>query len=326
VKLVSVVLATYRPNIKFLQLQLKSIFKQDYPNIELIVCDDSCDDVVFEEVRQLVESLSEEYKIKTTIVKNEKNKGSNKTFERLTTLATGEYIAYCDQDDMWEHDKITTLVNKIEAEKAVVAYSDLAIIDEDNQVTSKSFKDVSKRLNHIQGDKAYDYFIRRNSITGCTMLIKTEIAKESLPFPDFNIYVHDHWLALYASCRGKVAYVERPLVKYRIHSNNQIGAKVLSGISDKETYISNKLEVEKQKVQFVSNRNLHHVNKDFAQSLKTFENFVQSRVQFFENKSLSNSLRFLSQAAKDPVLITFELLINILPSGFSKNLIQKAKG
>jgi hypothetical protein len=40
--------------------------------------------------------------------------GSNKTFERLTAFAEGKYVAYCDQDDIWEDNKIELLVNRLE--------------------------------------------------------------------------------------------------------------------------------------------------------------------------------------------------------------------
>lgn len=40
------------------------------------------------------------------MIQNKKNIGSNKTFELLTSIADGDYIAYCDQDDIWEQPSI----------------------------------------------------------------------------------------------------------------------------------------------------------------------------------------------------------------------------
>ncbi|MEH7130099.1 glycosyltransferase, partial [Neobacillus drentensis] len=259
------------------------------------------------------------------IYQNEVNMGSNKTFEKLTAMSKGDFIAYCDQDDIWEEDKLSVLVNTLLVQNALVCYSDLSIIDDHDKFVASSFKKISKRLNHIYGEKTYGYFLRRNSITGCTMLINSRIAKESLPFPNSNEYVHDHWLALFASCKGNIAYVERPLIRYRIHANNQIGAKVLSGIETKEDYITKKLQLEKNKVEYVNARNLGNDNSEIQMQIEHFQEFVNNRIAFFENKGLKNTILFLRNITFDPVLISFELLINLLPNFLSNKLITKAK-
>lgn len=320
---VSILLATYKPDLIYLRKQLESINKQDYKDLELIVCDDSDDPIQLLTIKKELESIITNLDFK--LIKNKLNLGSNKTFERLTTMATGAYIAYCDQDDIWEVDKLTKLIKKINKEKALVCYSDLSIIDGNDKLISSSFKKISKRLNHVTGDEKYKYFLRRNSITGCTMLIKTDIAKSSLPFPNYDEYVHDHWLALYASSKGRVAYVEEPLVRYRLHSNNQIGAKVLNGIKTKEDYLANKLFTEKKKIQFLKKRNLSNGNISIEREIRKFEDFINTRINFFENYNLRNTILFFTKTLFDPVLIVFEFLLKSLPESLAIKLINKAK-
>ena len=55
--------------------------------------------------------------------------GSNRTFERLTEEAEGEYFAYCDQDDVWLPEKLAVLQEALEREKALLVCSDMYIID-----------------------------------------------------------------------------------------------------------------------------------------------------------------------------------------------------
>lgn len=320
---VSIVMATYKPNLEYFKKQLSSLNKQEYSNLELIICDDSADEILFREIETIVKANVTAFKV--NIVKNKQNLGSNKTFERLTSLATGEYIAYCDQDDIWESYKIKKLVEELERTHSIVCYSDLAVINEEDEVISNSFKKFSKRLNHIHGERVYHYFLRRNSITGCTMLVNTEIAKKSIPFPSYDEYVHDHWLALYSSCYGRVAYVEEPLIKYRIHSNNQIGAKVLFNIDRKHEYLTNKLYVERKKVETLKRHSLSNENKDIEYGIKCFETFVRERIEFFEDLSFKTLFKFLRHLPFDPILITFEFLVRLLPNFLSHKLIQKAK-
>ncbi|PLT35758.1 glycosyltransferase family 2 protein [Bacillus sp. V5-8f] len=321
-KKVSVVMATFYPNLTFLAQQLDSLNKQTYPEIELIICDDSANNEQF----TLIENAARDNIInfKYFILKNNKNIGSNKTFERLTELATGDYIAYCDQDDIWEPQKVLKLVNKIEKENAIICYSDLAIINESGQLINRSFKSIAKRVKHIYGNEKYSYFIKRNSITGCTMLMDTKIAKKSIPFPENNEYVHDHWLALFGSFKGRISYVEEPLVLYRIHSNNQIGATVLNGIESKNDYIQKKLEKDQKRIIFLENH-IKNQEKKIIESIHRYQMFVEKRECFFEKKTMKNILSFLGQFKEDPQLIVFEFLINMSPDPLVKTYIKKIK-
>lgn len=322
-KKVSILLATYRPNLTFLVKQLESIENQTYKNLELIILDDSaCENHFIEIERKIIEVLKT---IPFTLLKNEQNLGSNKSFEKLTRIANGDYFAYCDQDDIWEKDKVKLLVQKIENENSVICYSDLSIINSEDVKVADSFKDISKRLNHVYGEKVYDYFIRRNSITGCTMLIDGKVAKNSLPFPDYKLYVHDHWLALNAALVGKVSYISMPLVKYRIHENNQIGNKVLDGINNKKDYFDKKLLFEKNKINLVQKRRLEEVNPLINETIIKYDNFISSRINFYKKKSLINFLRLIKNSRYDLQLTLFELLIFVGPSSFVDGLLKKVK-
>lgn len=53
-----------------------------------------------------------------------------------------------------------------------------------------------------------------------------EFIKDILPLPDTSKFVlHDYWIALIISQKGKISYIEEPLIKYRQHKNNKIGSR-----------------------------------------------------------------------------------------------------
>ncbi len=229
-KPVSILLAVYEPRMDWLKEQLISLNCQTYTNIKLYIRDDCSRTETFEKVESLVSECVTTFPC--AIERNEKNLGSNATFEVLTKEAEGAYFAYCDQDDIWHSKKIETLVQKLENESGVMAYSDMSVIDGEGLEIATSLKDIRHRIRYVQGLSLAETYFFRNCTAGCCMLIDSNIAKSALPFPKET--VHDHWLSIVAAKIGRVCFYEKPLVKYRQHGNNQTG--VLLGVNDKNSY------------------------------------------------------------------------------------------
>jgi len=137
-----------------------------------------------------------------------------------------KYIFFCDQDDVWIDEKISIFVEKLNSDKQIsLVHSDAVIIDSQDQVLNRSFhRYENTELEHISPSG----LILKNSITGCTMAVTQQVLKYALPFPRVGGIQHDLWLALVASRLGKVQYLSTPLVKYRQHNANTIGASVPS--------------------------------------------------------------------------------------------------
>ena len=245
--LVSIVMAVYEPNMKWLREQLESLNVQTYPNLELIVRDDCSPTVPFEEICALVKDCITTFPIQ--IERNEKNLGSNKTFERLTSEAHGALIAYCDQDDVWEKDKLFTLEQHMQ-EAVVIAYSDMRVIDSKGNVIAESLPEVRPRLKYRQGKALARYFAFANCTAGCSMLTRSDLARKAIPFPEGTVC--DQWLCLTVSTTGEVSFIARPLVNYRIHENNQTG--ILAGVSTKKDYINKRIKPMQVRVQEYNRR------------------------------------------------------------------------
>ena len=127
VPLVSVVLATYNGE-KFLAEQLSSLLQQSYERLEIIAVDDcSTDNTV-----QILQEHAVRF-LNMKVFVNEKNLGFIKNFEKGCTLTTGDLIAFCDQDDYWDKDKIKKQVQAI-GNHAIV-YCDSFVCNENLQKT-----------------------------------------------------------------------------------------------------------------------------------------------------------------------------------------------
>lgn len=318
-KRVAILLATYCPQLDFFKQQLMSINQQDYPNCHLYVRDDSGSEEWFEQIRQMVEQCITIMPV--TVLANQINQGSNRTFEQLTLEASGDYFAYCDQDDVWYAHKITRLVQEIEADKASLCYSDLSVINEKNELLYASFTQYNKRVNHVYGQDTFGYFIRRNSVTGCTMLIKKEVAHVAVPFHEH--YVHDHWLALVAAKVGRIAYVAEPLIQYRIHAHNQIGKAVLKEIETVDDYMAKKLLSEREK--FLSLTQRLDLVDNLAELVQEELRFVEVRIRAFETRKWANIWHLWTWRSKDTVLVCLEVLLTLLPKSFGNYLLKRIK-
>lgn len=316
-------MATYYPNTQFLIKQLKSLDNQTYQDIELYVCDDSGNIEAAKEVKNIINKTLK--KIKWFFYSNEKNLGSNKTFERLTILSEGIFLCYCDQDDKWEVDKIERLLKNKTSNDCLV-YSDLNLINSDDDIIATSFKEDHPRLIHVEGAGAtlFDFFLRRNSVTGCTMLLDSYVAKASLPFPPQEFYVHDHWLALNACIHGNIKYVNESLVGYRIHGNNQIGNSVLAGINDKKTYYEKRIMCEYRRSVFLKNSN-RLTKPSNAANIEDYYKFIILRKNIFEIPNLSNLKALLPTIKKDKLLILFEIFLAYSPKIFGRKIISRIR-
>lgn len=234
--LISILMAVYEPRMDWLREQLLSLNAQTYPNLRLYVRDDCSPMVAYAEIQSCVQDCISAFPY--TIQRNEKNLGSNGTFERLTQEAEGDYFAYCDQDDIWSAEKLKILHNHLVKEEARLICSDMRIINGSGKVVANSITEVRRRHVLHSGENLAKQLLFFNFVTGCTMMISSTDAKAALPFCPY--YVHDHYLALFCATKGKIISLPTPLIDYRIHQNNQ--TVEMAGVTDKKSYGAKKIE------------------------------------------------------------------------------------
>lgn len=123
--LVSVLIPTYNGE-RFLDEALLSVRRQTYRALEIIVRDDGSDDTTLEIAHQ---NAREDSRI--TVIESETNAGGRANYIALAKLATGNYIKYCNQDDLLHPACVEKLVGALEANPSVtLATSTRTLIDE----------------------------------------------------------------------------------------------------------------------------------------------------------------------------------------------------
>lgn len=313
-KKVTILLSLYKPNITWLKELLSSLNNQTYKNIELIICDDCPDFPVNQEIfSSLLTNLSYSF------IANKKNLGSNKTFELLTSLATGDYIAYCDQDDIWQPNKIEALVNALESSSSVLAFSDMYIIDENSNKIADSISQIRKRQVGLEGNDLTKVFLVRNFISGCSMIIKSELAKAAIPFS--SLLIHDHWIVLYASTKGNIKYVNQALIGYRQHSDNQ--TSVLMNVNTKNDYLNVRIKLQKDA--------LNEMKTFFSNDTKTLELinktliWCDAREKWWQGFNISALFTLIRLRNIFKSVTLFECVMARMPSFIFKYAIKQIK-
>lgn len=123
--LVSIMIPTYnRP--EYFRETLESARSQTYPNIEIIVCDNSTDD----RTEELMQAYQDDIRVR--YVRNKKAKTKAENFMPFEHLAQGEFLQWCMDDDILLPDKITLMVDAFLSEPtATLVTSVRGVIDGD---------------------------------------------------------------------------------------------------------------------------------------------------------------------------------------------------
>ena len=220
---VSVVLCTYN-GARYLPEQLESLARQSLPPTQLVVRDDGSTD----ETASLVAAFAARAPFLVRWTCNAERLGPTRNFGAAIADATGEFVALCDQDDVWRPEKLERVVGVLAREpNAPFAFSDATVVDDALRPLGYSLwdsvrctPDVRAALRH---GGAFAALLRRNVVTGATLVFRTKHRDRVLPVP--HEWIHDGWIALILSTLGAPVPVEAPLMLYRQHAANQVGAR-----------------------------------------------------------------------------------------------------
>ena len=221
-KKVEILLATYN-GAQYLREQLESIVNQDYKDWVVRTCDDASTDGTYD----ILKEYQEKYPDKFIITKNERGFGSaKKNFMNLIKNSTCDYVMCCDQDDVWLPNKISWTLQAMEeneqGDMPVLVHTDLKVVDADLNVLSESFFEHSNFRKEFELNE----ILIQNFVTGCTMMMNRPMATLMSRVEDCDsILMHDWVASILATSVGKVAFVDTPMMLYRQHAINSVGAK-----------------------------------------------------------------------------------------------------
>lgn len=213
---ISIVMATYNGEA-YLEPQLESVRKQTLPATEVIILDDASSDGTC----QMIEDYIATYQLSHwRLLRNESNSGWKKNFIRGLSMAEGDYVFPCDQDDIWYEDKLARMVEEMERHPEILllasSYDPLYeegaaplpkyITDQFRGTGAVEKVNFGKRLFYIERPGCV-YAIRKNLLDAVKPLFVPSMAHDAVLWD----------LAMFAD---GLYLLDAPTIAFRRHANN----------------------------------------------------------------------------------------------------------
>lgn len=213
--IVTVAITTYN-HAAFIEQTLNSVVSQDYDNLRIVVSDDASSDGTADIIRD----FERRYPGRVIGQYHHQNLGVNGNSLSLSPLIVGEYMCWLGGDDLFLPGKISRQVELLEAEPdAVMCYHDMDVFDSATGVTLYRYNDPKAGQRPFSGDIVAPLIIRRCFVGGNAYMVRRK-AVEGLKLRPEVGRVSDWVYIVEAAARGKVIYLDLPLVKYRRHGQN----------------------------------------------------------------------------------------------------------
>lgn len=221
--MIDILMAVYNGE-EFLEEQIGSVLAQEPDMWHLYICDDCSSDGSF----RIASEYEKKYPRLVTAYRNDVPTGSAcANFMGMLRRSKAEYVMFSDQDDVWLPQKVKLTMEKMRElegkfpDSPLLVHTELAVADRELNVTSPSF-------TRFQGldprCRSLNRLLCQNNITGCTLMMNRALAELIKDAPPEYMLMHDWWAGLAAAAFGHIGFVETPLIKYRQHEGNQLGA------------------------------------------------------------------------------------------------------
>lgn len=223
---IGILLATYNGE-KYIAEQINSIIAQSYSNWALWISDDGSTD----NTMKILRKYQKKYRDKIFIIKNtSQHHGTKYNFNNLMQKAKRyPYYAFCDQDDVWDKNKLLYMLAKIKQEESklfqpTLIYCDSYIVDQKLRITTPSLIHSGQR--ELPRYRQARPLLLQCYAPGCATLFNDKLREKMGNSIYLETEAHDWWTMLVASATGKIAFLDIPLHYYRQHENNLFGAHV----------------------------------------------------------------------------------------------------
>jgi glycosyltransferase involved in cell wall biosynthesis len=230
---ISIAMATYN-GAAYISEQLDSLSAQTLLPLELVVCDDGSTDGTLSIIYEYAESAP----FPVRILQNKNNRGFADNFLYVASLCEGDWIGFCDQDDVWLPHKLAVVADAIRTTKSkqllMVAHS-ADLVRSDLMPTGRRLPDFKKK--RIVGRNEHRGFW---VIAGFACIFSKKLIEEfdwtKRPrnhYTGHHSQSHDKWICMLANALGDVLYLPDSLAMYRRHEAALTGAHDKIGISQR---------------------------------------------------------------------------------------------
>lgn len=199
---VSVIVPIYKAE-KYLDKCIESIVNQTYKNLEIILVDDKSPD----KCPEICEKWAKEDK-RIIVSHNEQNMKVAQTRNNGLKLATGDYIAFLDADDIWHLDKIEKQLKFMKEKDCKLSYTSVQFIDDDGNMLEKKFT--------VPEEVTFKKLLKQNVITLSSAMISKEVLRDRVFHDD---HLHEDfimWLEILKNETEKAYGIKEVLVDYRL--------------------------------------------------------------------------------------------------------------
>ncbi len=219
--MIEILLATYNAG-KYLAKQLNSILAQDHSDFIITICDGNSEDTTLSVIKEYASANPKKIQIYNA---PSKSHSAKKMFSALIKQAKGDYIMFCDQDGIWEKNKISKMLAEmrtLEARKGkntpILVHSDMSVINDEGKEISKS---ISSYAGFSAKSTNFKKLVVQNNVISGSIMFNSKLLPLVKKIPDRAVS-HDWWVALVAACFGKTDYMNEKLCSCRALENNSI--------------------------------------------------------------------------------------------------------
>lgn len=212
--LVSIIVATYRRDIT-LERALLSLLNQTYDPIEIIIVDDNADEIWNTKVDYIISSFKFKSNRKIRDIRNETNKGSAETRNIGIRAASGEYVTFLDDDDIYFPNKIKNQLEHMIERNSDYCVTDLWLYDESDRLIEKRNR---KYIKQNDQDSLFSYHLMHHLTGTDTMMFKREYLLRIGGFPPINIGDEFYLMQRAIEARGKFSHLPQCDIKAYVHT------------------------------------------------------------------------------------------------------------
>lgn len=233
---VSIIVPTYKRGDMYLQRCLDSLLSQTHNNIEIIVVDDNIPDSEDNiNTKKIIKDYSNTEKI--IYIKTATNSGAALSRNQGIFKATGDYITFLDDDDIYLPKKIEVQLEYMVEHMLDMSFTDLGLYNEDDKL-------IDYRSHNYITDFSSSELIKQHvihNLTGTpTFMYRADKLKEIGGFENSTISNEYYLMEKSINSDLKIGYIPICLVKaYRYSSGGlSFGQKKIDG--EKSLFTSKK--------------------------------------------------------------------------------------
>ena len=221
-----ILMATYNGEA-YISQQIYSLQQQTFTDWRLLIHDDGSTDRTLEIIRDLAASDPRICLIEDGLCFH----SAGRNFMHLLSLSTAPFISFCDEDDIWLQDKLSTQMEAIQAEdnnipQCVYCNAYVYNVKANRPIGGNSILNIVKDL--------HDVLFANGGIQGCAMIINNKLREKCLLFKG-RIAMHDHLITLVNALFGHFTYIPRRLFLYRRYTG-AVTSRIVSACSANQAF------------------------------------------------------------------------------------------